>query len=44
MSADVFSVEKVDSLLFLIKGEFPLSIKILTKAVNWLIGWDSSEE
>lgn len=38
MSADVFSVEKVDSLLFLIEGEFPLSIKILTKAVNWLIG------
>ena len=37
MSANVFSFEKVHSLSVLTDIEFPLSVKILTKAVDRLI-------
>ena len=37
MSANVSSFEKVDSLSFLTNVEFPLSVKILTKAVDRLV-------
>jgi hypothetical protein len=44
MSANVFSFEKVHSLSVLTDIEFPLSVKILTKAVDRLISRNGAEK
>lgn len=44
MSANVFSFEKVYSLSVLTDIKLPLSIKILTKAVDWLIGRNGAKK
>jgi hypothetical protein len=44
MSANVFSFEKVYSLSVLTNVKFPLSIKILTKAVDRLVSRNGAKK